>query len=182
MNHNEDVDKSVTFSERRIAARNRCSREEPRWPIEIAGTEFSGFPGHDFPKLASLTFEGRVAWVDYRFEAFSLAAFERLVAQENESYIWLCVVNLLTSAVDALAHFECFLHRCLAFRQREEPVCPSSYSERNLEPYIHFSCFRVCNFTSPSKRDIEPAVHFHLKKELPLLRSENLGTNWGQSR
>jgi hypothetical protein len=32
---------------------------------------------------------------------------------------------------------------------------------------------RVCNSTSACKRDIVPAVHFHLKKELPLLRSEN---------
>src|SRR5664279_4460458 len=75
-------------------------------PIEIEGTEFSGFPGRDFPKLARLTFEGRVAWVEYRFQAFFLDTFDRLVALENESYIWLCVVNLLTTAVEALAHFE----------------------------------------------------------------------------
>jgi hypothetical protein len=30
-------------------------------------------------------------------------------------------------------------HRYLAFRQGEEPVCPSSYSERNREPYVHLS-------------------------------------------
>jgi hypothetical protein len=38
---------------------------------------------------------------------------------------------------------------------------------------------RVCNSTSPSERDIEPAVHFRSKKELPLLCSENWGTNAG---
>ena len=32
------------------------------------------------------------------------------------------------------------------------------------------------------ERDIEPAVYFHSKKELPPLRSENLGTNAGRSR
>ena len=70
----------------------------------------------------------------------------------------------------------------LAFQQGEESLCPSSYSERNVEPYIHFFMLRVCNFTSPSKRDIEPAVQLHSKKELPLLRSENSGTSGGQSR
>jgi hypothetical protein len=75
-------------------------------PIEIDGTEFSGFPGRDFPKLAGLTFHGRVTWVEYRFNAFFLDTFDRLVGLENDSYIWLCVVNLLTSAVEALAHFD----------------------------------------------------------------------------
>ena len=42
--------------------------------------------------------------------------------------------------------------------------------------------FGVCDSTSPSKRDIEPAVHFHFQKKLPLLRSENSGTNEEQSR
>jgi hypothetical protein len=39
-----------------------------------------------------------------------------------------------------------------------------------------------CNATLPSKGDIELGVHFHSKKELPPLRSENWGTNRGQSR
>jgi len=32
--------------------------------------------------------------------------FDRIVAMENDSYVWLCVVNLLTSAVEALSQFE----------------------------------------------------------------------------
>jgi hypothetical protein len=35
-----------------------------------------------------------------------MAAFDRLVALENDSYVWLCAVNLLTSAIEALASFE----------------------------------------------------------------------------
>ncbi len=75
-------------------------------PIEIEGVVFSGFPGRDFPNLAGLSFQGRVTWVEYRFHAFFLDTFDRIVSLESESYVWLCVVNLLTSAVDALAHFE----------------------------------------------------------------------------
>jgi hypothetical protein len=74
--------------------------------ITIDGTEFSGFPGRDFLKLAALTFQGRINWVEYRFKVFFLDTFDRVVMLEHETYIWLCVVNLLTSAVEALAHFE----------------------------------------------------------------------------
>jgi hypothetical protein len=74
--------------------------------ITIDGTEFSGFPGRDFPKLATLTFQGRIDWVEYRFKTFFLDTFDQVVLLEQETYIWLCVVNLLTSAVEALAHFE----------------------------------------------------------------------------
>jgi hypothetical protein len=34
----------------------------------------------------------------------------------------------------------------------------------------------ICPITSRSKRDIEPAVQFLTEKELPLLRSENFGS------
>jgi hypothetical protein len=74
--------------------------------ITIDDIYFSGFPGRDFPDLACLTFRGRVDWVEYRFKAFFLETFDRIVALEHETYVWLCVVNLLTSAVDAFAHFE----------------------------------------------------------------------------
>lgn len=74
--------------------------------IEIQGAHFSGFPGRDFNSLRRLDFRGRVRWVQYRYENFFLDAFDRLVALERDSYVWLCVVNLLTSAVEALSQFE----------------------------------------------------------------------------
>jgi len=74
--------------------------------ITIEGTEFSGFPGRDFANLAQLSFQGRITWVEYRFKSFFLDTFDRVVMLEQQSYVWLCVVNLLTSAVEALAHFE----------------------------------------------------------------------------
>jgi hypothetical protein len=45
-------------------------------------------------------------WVQYRFQNFFLDTFDRVVALEHQSYVWLCVVNLLTSAVEALSQFE----------------------------------------------------------------------------
>ena len=75
-------------------------------PIEINGSLFSGFPGRDFPQLMTLSFQGRISWVEYRYQHFFLDSFDRLVVLEDQSYIWLCVINLLTSAVDALASFE----------------------------------------------------------------------------
>jgi hypothetical protein len=75
-------------------------------PIEIQGIQFSGFPGRDFNDLRRLDFNGRVQWVRYRFQNFFLDTFDRVVALEHESYVWLCVVNLLTSAVEALSQFE----------------------------------------------------------------------------
>ena len=67
---------------------------------------FSGFPGRDFDRLTGLNFQGRVQWVRYRFDNFFMDTFDRVVALEHESYVWLCVVNLLTSAVEALSQFE----------------------------------------------------------------------------
>jgi hypothetical protein len=59
---------------------------------------------------------------------------------------------------------KCFLHRRLAFRQGEELVCPSSYSERDLAPASIFEHW-VCNYTLQGARDVEPAVQLHSKKD-----------------
>jgi hypothetical protein len=53
-----------------------------------------------------LDFAGRIKWVRYRYEAFFLDTFNRVVAMEGDSYIWLCAVNLLTSATEAFSQFE----------------------------------------------------------------------------
>jgi hypothetical protein len=95
-------------------------------PIEIDGIDFSGFPGRDFQKLGGLKFEGRVVWVEYRFRAFFLDTFDRLVSLEDESYIWLCVVSLLTSAVEALAHFE--------FNDRSGQIRFAQFVRRYFDP------------------------------------------------
>ena len=75
-------------------------------PIEIEGVQFSGFPGRDFNDLRRLGFHGRVQWVRHRFQNFFLNTFDRIVVLERESYVWLCAVKLLTSAVEALSQFE----------------------------------------------------------------------------
>jgi len=75
-------------------------------PTEIEGMPFVGFAGIDGAYLPRLSYAGRVAWLKYRFELVFLTPFKRFVAQEGEAYVWLCVVNLLCAAVEALADFE----------------------------------------------------------------------------
>lgn len=110
-------------------------------PITIDDIHFSGFPGRDFPDLARLTFRGRVDWVEYRFQAFFLETFDRIVALEHETYVWLCVVNLLTSAVDALAHFE--------FDNDSGPERFARFVERYFDPI----------FTRPMRLSEPPNAH-----------------------
>ena len=59
----------------------------------------------------------------------------------------------------------------------ERPPLSTLLVQAESQTVHPFFRFRVCNSTSASKRDIEPAVHFHSEKELPLLPSENSGTN-----
>jgi hypothetical protein len=75
-------------------------------PVEIEGMEFTGFAGFDIARLPNLTYSGRVAWLRARFDLVFLAPFNNFVGLDNECYVWLCVVNLLTTAVEALADFE----------------------------------------------------------------------------
>jgi hypothetical protein len=92
---------SISVLDSSALANGRCDL-----PIEIEGIQFSGFPGRDFHDLRRLDFHGRVKWVRYRFQTFFLDTFDRIVPLEHESYVWLCVVNLLTSAAEALSQFE----------------------------------------------------------------------------
>lgn len=110
-------------------------------PIEIEGSQFCGFPGRDSPRLMGLTFQGRISWVEYRYQTFFLDTFDRLVALEDESYIWLCVVNLLTSAVDALSHFE--------FSNNSGMERFASFVERYFSPA----------FRAPMNLDEPPTAH-----------------------
>ena len=75
--------------------------------IEINGVTFQGMPGLDKDKLGALDYAGRVTWLKHRFECFFLAPFRALVALDGEGiYVWLCAVNLLCTAVEALSSFE----------------------------------------------------------------------------
>ena len=71
----------------------------------IEGMEFSGFPGRDFPHLQRLSYVGRVVWFRFRFELIFLTPFRRLVSLDSpDCYIWLCVMDLAGSAIQALAN------------------------------------------------------------------------------
>ena len=76
-------------------------------PAIIEDREFSGFPGRDSHALRELTFAGRAAWLRYRYDLVFAAAFRTLLDADNHGpYIWLCAVNLLCTAIQALSGFE----------------------------------------------------------------------------
>src|SRR6266404_9446939 len=78
-------------------------------PIRIEGQDFTGFfgPGFDANKLRALSHVGRVEWLRFRFNLIFAKPFNGLVALDNgDCYVWLCLVNLLCGAVEALAGFE----------------------------------------------------------------------------
>jgi hypothetical protein len=74
--------------------------------IRIEGMNFTGFPGFDSNNLRRLSYRGRVRWLQYRIRLVFVEPFARLVNGERDAYVWLCVVNLLCSGVEALASFE----------------------------------------------------------------------------
>lgn len=77
-------------------------------PITIEGREFSGFPGRDAERgLRELTYAGRVAWLRYRYDLVFADAFKTLRDADNHGpYIWLCIINLLCTAIQAFSGFE----------------------------------------------------------------------------
>ena len=75
-------------------------------PIEIEGHQFSGFPGFDAAALPVLSYLGRVRWLRHRFDLVFLNPFRALLRNDTaDCYIWLCVVSLLSAAVQALSSF-----------------------------------------------------------------------------
>jgi hypothetical protein len=76
-------------------------------PTEIEGMQFTGFARLDLENLMKLDYSGRVKWLRYRFEFVFLTPFRRFVQLDSaDCYVWLCVVSLLCTAVEALADFE----------------------------------------------------------------------------
>ena len=76
---------------------------------------------------------------------------------------------------------KCFRHRCLAFRQGEEPVCPSSYSERDFEPRLHFRALGLqLHFARQARRrTLGPTS---LKKATATVAFRELGNKCGTGR
>jgi len=76
-------------------------------PIEIAGQQFTGFPGLDSVHLRNLNYRDRIRWFKYRFGRVFLTPFAEFRKLERpDCYIWLCVVNLVCSAIEALSRFQ----------------------------------------------------------------------------
>jgi hypothetical protein len=98
-------------------------------PIEIEGQEFTGFFGADFDanRLRALSHAGRVEWLKFRFKLTFLTPFKKFVALESgDCFVWLCVVNLLCGAVEALASFE--------FGDRDPMTAFSNFVEKYFGP------------------------------------------------
>ena len=77
--------------------------------IEIEGQSFTGFFGADFDanKLRALSYAGQVEWLRYRFSLIFLTPFQSFMALDNGNcFVWLCAMNLICGAVEALASFE----------------------------------------------------------------------------
>jgi hypothetical protein len=76
-------------------------------PTEIEGMKFTGFARLDMENLVKLDYPGRVKWLKYRFGLIFLTPFRKFVELDGaDCYVWLCVVSLLCTAVEALADFE----------------------------------------------------------------------------
>jgi hypothetical protein len=76
-------------------------------PTEIEGMKFTGFARLDMENLVKLDYSGRVKWLKYRFGLVFLTPFRKFVQLDSaDCYVWLCVVSLLCTAVEALADFE----------------------------------------------------------------------------
>jgi len=76
-------------------------------PLEIAGLQFTGFPGRDSANLRRLNYSQRIQWLRYRFDLVLMVPFNELRRLERpDCYIWLCIINLLCAAVEALSTFE----------------------------------------------------------------------------
>jgi hypothetical protein len=76
-------------------------------PLDIAGLQFTGFPGRDSANLRLLDYNQRIQWLRYRFSLVFMTPFNELRKLERpDCYIWLCILNLLCAAVEALSKFE----------------------------------------------------------------------------
>jgi len=74
--------------------------------IEIEGQTLTPFPADQVEQLRSLSYLGRVKWLEYRFKLLFVEPFERFLELENKCYIWLCILSLATSAIESLGKFE----------------------------------------------------------------------------
>lgn len=123
--------------------------------IDIGGITYHGMPGLDKDNLFALDHVGRVTWLKYRFEMFFMDAFRSFAALDGEgTYIWLCAVNLLCTAVEALSSFESDLGPGRGMQEFTEFVGN------------HFPTFRAASFEldEPVRKSIPaktPAEHLY---------------------
>src|SRR5271163_4445848 len=110
--------------------------------VEIEGQTFTGFFGREFDadKLRALSHAGRVEWLKFRFNLIFLTPFKELTALDSdECYVWLCVINLLCGAVEALASYEFAVDTMTGFSRFVEKYFSSDWKQpltlHDLRPY-----------------------------------------------
>jgi hypothetical protein len=111
-------------------------------PTNIEGQDFTGFfgAGFDADKLRALSHAGRVQWLRFRFDLVLLSPFKGLMALDSGNcYVWLCAMNLLCGAVEALASFEAAGDPMNRFLHFVEKYFRSDWKQRlelhDLRPY-----------------------------------------------
>ncbi|MBZ5524440.1 MAG: hypothetical protein LAP21_19555 [Acidobacteriia bacterium] len=110
--------------------------------VHIEGQDFTGFfgAGFDADKLRALSHAGRVEWLRFRFHLVFVTPFKELLAQDGGGcYVWLCAMNLLCGAVEALASFEVAGDPMKRFGDFVERYFRSDWTQRldlhDLKPY-----------------------------------------------
>jgi hypothetical protein len=73
--------------------------------FEIQGIQFRLFWDMDRPKLATLSFLGRVQWLHMRTIEILLKPLEVLKNNENEALVWIAGTELICAGIQSLATF-----------------------------------------------------------------------------
>jgi len=143
-------------------------------PIKIEDQNFTGFFGPDFDanRLRALSHGGRVEWLRFRFNLIFVKPFKGLVALDSDDcYVWLCVVNLLCGAVEALAGFE--------FSDRDPMLRFSRFVEKYFKPDWKqpLKLYDLKSYRSPATQPAE-----HLYKYFRCGLEHSLAIEWGGLR
>jgi hypothetical protein len=122
-------------------------------PLEIAGLQFTGFPGRDSSNLRLLDYNHRIQWLRYRFSLVFLTPFNELRKLESpDCYVWLCILNLLCAAVEALSKFE--------FRGSDRN-CFVGFVAKYFNPQFTRSALNLHDPGSRYARAVTPAEHLY---------------------
>ena len=99
--------------------------------IEIEGQSFTPFPTDQEEKFKLISYHGRVAWLEFRFNVVFMDPFRKFLELDGQCYVWLCILSLATFAIDSLAKFE-YTGKAAFVRFVEEFFPSGAFKERKL--------------------------------------------------